>query len=209
MSWKFWKKTKAELTEDQRAALKRLVGEAKFELIPLDSAMAKAQALPPGAAVTVTASPSHGIEATFDLCETLAALGHEVTPHLSAHMTRDRATCRSCWSVHGSPASRGSSSSAATRRTRASSTTGFICCGRWTSSATRSPRSASQLPGRARRHRRRRLAPALTDKQRYATAMTTQMCFNPGPSRAGWQMRAAGITLPVHLGVPGSPSSRS
>ena len=91
MSWKFWKKTKAELTEDQRAALKRLVGEAKFELIPLDSAMAKAQALPPGAAVTVTASPSHGIEATFDLCETLAALGHEVTPHLSAHMTRDRA----------------------------------------------------------------------------------------------------------------------
>ena len=91
MSWMFWKKTKAELTEDQRAALKRLVGEAKYELIPLDSAMAKAAALPPGAAVTVTASPSHGIEATFDLCERLAARGHDVTPHLSAHLTRDRA----------------------------------------------------------------------------------------------------------------------
>ena len=32
MTWMFWKKTKAELTEDQRAALKRLVGEAKFEI---------------------------------------------------------------------------------------------------------------------------------------------------------------------------------
>ncbi len=91
MSWMFWKKAKAELTEDQRAALKRLVADAKYELIPLDSVMAKCEALPPGAAVTVTASPSHGIEATFDLCEALAARGHDVTPHLSAHMTRDRA----------------------------------------------------------------------------------------------------------------------
>ena len=45
---------------------------------------------------------------------------------------------------------------------------------------------------------------ALRDKQRYATAMTTQMCFNPG-AVARWlaRMRAAGITLPLHLGVPG------
>ena len=39
MSWKFRKKTKAALTEDQRAALKRLVAEARYELIPLDSVM--------------------------------------------------------------------------------------------------------------------------------------------------------------------------
>ena len=34
--------------------------------------------------------------------------------------------------------------------------------------------------------------------------MTTQMCFNPA-AVASWlaRMRAAGITLPVHLGVPG------
>jgi methylenetetrahydrofolate reductase (NADPH) len=34
--------------------------------------------------------------------------------------------------------------------------------------------------------------------------MTTQMCFNP-PAVASWlaRMRAAGVTLPVHLGVPG------
>ena len=91
MSWKFWKRKQAALTDDQRAALRRLVASAKYELIPLDSILAKAEALPEGAAVTVTASPSHGIEATFDLAEQLAARGHDVTPHLSAHMIRDRA----------------------------------------------------------------------------------------------------------------------
>ena len=90
MSWMFWKRKQAPLTDDQRAALRRLVASAKYELIPLDSILAKAEALPDGAAVTVTASPSHGIEATFDLAEQLAARGHDVTPHLSAHMIRDR-----------------------------------------------------------------------------------------------------------------------
>lgn len=91
MSWKFWKTKRATLTDDQRAALRRLVAQAKYELIPLESVIAKTEALPEGAAVTVTASPSHGIEATFDLSEALMARGHDVTPHLSAHMIRDRA----------------------------------------------------------------------------------------------------------------------
>src|SRR4051812_25356718 len=90
MSWKFWKKKPADLTDDQRAVLTRLVSTAKYELIPLDAILAKAEALPEGAAVTVTASPSHGIEATFELAEKLSARGHDVTPHLSAHMIRDR-----------------------------------------------------------------------------------------------------------------------
>jgi hypothetical protein len=55
MSWKFWKRKRAPLTDDQRAALTRLVSGAKYELIPLDSVVAKTEALPEGAAVTVTA----------------------------------------------------------------------------------------------------------------------------------------------------------
>src|ERR1041385_7702214 len=91
MSWKFWKRKRPPLTADQRDALRRLVQSAKYELIPLGSVITKAEALPPGSAVTVPASPSHGIEATFDIAEALAARGHDVTPHLSAHMIRDRA----------------------------------------------------------------------------------------------------------------------
>src|SRR5947209_18840605 len=92
MSWRFWKRRRASgLTEEQRAALKSLVADARYELIPLSNALERAAALPRGSQVTVTASPSHGIEATFDLAEAVATLGHDATPHLSAHMPRDRA----------------------------------------------------------------------------------------------------------------------
>src|SRR5262245_47040154 len=92
MSWTFWTRRRApSLTEEQRAALKAVVADAKYELIPLASAMEHAAALPPASQVTVTASPSHGIEATFDLADALPAKGHDVTPHISAHMLRDRA----------------------------------------------------------------------------------------------------------------------
>jgi methylenetetrahydrofolate reductase (NADH) len=44
----------------------------------------------------------------------------------------------------------------------------------------------------------------LREKQGIATAMTSQMSFNPG-AVAAWltRVRAEGITLPLHLGVPG------
>ena len=205
MSWKFWKKTKADLTEDQRAALKRLVGDAKFELIPLDSVMAKCEALPDGAAVTVTASPSHGIEATFDVCETLAARGHDVTPHLSAHMTRDRAHLQELLD----------------RAHAANITKVFVVGGDakdrgifhdglhllQAMDELGHPFTEVGIPSYPEGHEGIAddvLLQALKDKQRFATAMTTQMCFNPG-AVARWltQMRAAGIRLPLHLGVPG------
>ena len=205
MSWMFWKRTKAELTEDQRAALKRLVADAKYELIPLKTVMEKSEALPPGAAVTVTASPSHGIEATFDLCEALAVRGHDVTPHLAAHMTRDRAhlqelldRARSAgiskvFVVGGDAKDRGEFHDGLTLL-RAMDELGH-------------PFTEVGVPSYPEGHvaiSDEVLLQALHDKQRYATAMTTQMCFNP-PAVASWlaRMRAAGVTLPVHLGVPG------
>src|SRR5262245_40022157 len=75
----------------RRIALVGLLRSPRFELIPLRDAIERAEALPPSSATTVTASPSHGIEATIDLCEALSRLGHEATPHLAAHMFRDRA----------------------------------------------------------------------------------------------------------------------
>lgn len=205
MSWMFWRKRRAELAEDQQAALKRLVADAKFELIPLDSVMAKAEALPAGAAVTVTASPSHGIEATFDVCEALAAKGHDVTPHLSAHMTRDRAhlqelldRARSAgitkvFVVGGDAKDRGEFHNGL-MLLQAMDELGhpFIEIG-----VPSYPEGHADIADDV-------LLQALKDKQRYATAMTTQMCFNPR-AVAAWltRMRGEGITLPLHLGVPG------
>jgi methylenetetrahydrofolate reductase (NADPH) len=205
MRWKFWKTTRVALTEDQRAALKRLVADAKYELIPLSSALDKAAALPPGAAVTVTASPSHGIEATFDLCETLAGRGHDVTPHLSAHMIRDRghladlldrargAGISRAFVVGGDAKDKGEFHDGLSLL-RAMDELGH-------------PFAEVGVPSYPEGHATisdEVLLQALKDKQRFATAMTTQMCFNPGAVSA-WlgRMRAAGVTLPLHLGVPG------
>jgi methylenetetrahydrofolate reductase (NADPH) len=48
------------------------------------------------------------------------------------------------------------------------------------------------------------LLAALKEKQKIATSMTTQMCFNP-TALTSWlaRMRSEGVTLPVHLGVAG------
>ena len=48
------------------------------------------------------------------------------------------------------------------------------------------------------------LLAALIEKQRYASYMATQMCFNPD-AITSWvgELRSQGVTLPIHLGVPG------
>jgi len=206
MSWRFWRRRQAtSLTEEQRAALKGLVADAKYELIPLASALDRAAALPPGSQVTVTASPSHGIEATFDLAEAVAARGHDVTPHMSAHMLRDRAHLaellerarssglRRVFVVGGDARDRGElHDGMMVLRAMADLGHPFEEIG-----VPCYPEGHPDIPDD-------RLLEALREKQRFANAMTSQMSFNPG-AVAGWltRIRAEGITLPLHLGVPG------
>ena len=70
-------------------ALTRVLATPTFELIPLKGAMDHAAFLPPGARVSVTASPIKGIDATVALCEQLQAAGFQAVPHLAARMVRD------------------------------------------------------------------------------------------------------------------------
>jgi methylenetetrahydrofolate reductase (NADPH) len=205
MNWTFWKRKRAPLTADERAALRRLVAQAKYELIPLESVIAKAEALPAGSAVTVTASPSHGIEATFDIAEALQARGHDVTPHLSAHMIRDRAHLQELLD----------------RARAAGMTKAFVVGGDARDKGVfhdgvmllqaidelGHPFTEIGVPSYPEGHPDIAdgvLLAALKEKQKIATSMTTQMCFNPAALMT-WlaRMRSEGITLPVHLGVPG------
>lgn len=205
MSWWFWSRRRVELSEGERAALKRLVGEARYELIPLKSVDAACEALPSGASVTVTASPSHGIEATLELSETLAARGHDVTPHLSAHMIRDQAHLaelldraraaglRRAFVIGGDTKDPGGFPDAlALLRAMDACGHPFEEIG-----VAAYPEGHSEIPDDV-------LLRSLEDKQPFAQAMTTQMCFNP-KALVAWlgQARARGITLPLHLGVPG------
>jgi methylenetetrahydrofolate reductase (NADPH) len=206
MAWTWWRRRRAGgLTEEQRAALKRLVAEPRFELIPLRNALEKAEALPARSAVTVTASPSHGIEATFDLAEALAAQGHEATPHLSAHMIRDRAHLgelldraraagfTSAFVVGGDARDRGEfHDGVSLLRAIHEAGNPFGSIG-----VPAYPEGHGDIPDDV-------VARALREKQPLAQHLTTQMCFDPGAVMS-WiaRIRRDGITLPVHLGTPG------
>jgi methylenetetrahydrofolate reductase (NADPH) len=205
MNWKLWKRKRAALTEDQRAALNQLVAQAKYELIPLDSVLAKSEALPDGASVTVTASPSHGIEATFDICEALAARGHDVTPHISAHMIRDRAHLQELLDRARSASITKAFVVGGDTRDRGEFHDGLMLLR--TIDELGHPFTEIGVPSYPEGHPDIAddvLLATLKEKQKFATAMTTQMCFNPG-ALATWlsRMRSEGVTLPVHLGVPG------
>lgn len=63
----------------------------RYEILPFDGVEDEVFAhLPPGSKVTLTASPTKGLEATLAVAEALAPRGYAVVPHLSARLVRDR-----------------------------------------------------------------------------------------------------------------------
>ncbi len=74
-----------------RATVRRLLTHARYEVLPTPSTEAKVlDAVPPTTAVTITASPSRGLEQTLATAERLAAQGYAVVPHLAARMVTGR-----------------------------------------------------------------------------------------------------------------------
>jgi len=64
--------------------------QARFEIIPMKGVDEQVDHLPPGAVVTVTASPTKGLGPTIELARELVGRGHRVVPHLSARLVRSR-----------------------------------------------------------------------------------------------------------------------
>ena len=64
----------------------------RYEVIPVDGVEDKVVAhVPHEVKVTVTASPTKGLDTTLEVSEHLAAAGYQVVPHLSARLVRDGA----------------------------------------------------------------------------------------------------------------------
>ena len=204
--WPFGTREEASLSKEQRAALRAVVANAKYELIPLKNVRDQAAALPPRSRATVTASPQHGIETTLDVSEFVAGLGHEVTPHLSAHMIRDRAHLKDlldrartiglkhAFIVGGDAKDSGGEFHNGLALLRAMNEVGH-------------PFEDIGVPSYPEGHvdiADDVLMQALKDKQQYAKQTTTQMSFNPG-AVSSWveKIRGEGVTLPIYLGVPG------
>ncbi|HET9436026.1 MAG TPA: methylenetetrahydrofolate reductase, partial [Candidatus Limnocylindrales bacterium] len=195
---------RSRLDDTGRAALIRVLGEPTFELIPLKNADDQAGHLPAGATVSVTASPAKGLMATAELSLRLHERGLRVVPHLSARLTRDRrellaflaplrdAGIDRLFVVGGDPEEPGDYPDAlSVLREMADldvlpAEVGIGCY----------PQGHPFIPDAA-------LEAALAAKAPFASYMTTQLCFDP-MAIATWieGRRAAGITLPIKLGIP-------
>ncbi|HSL97851.1 MAG TPA: methylenetetrahydrofolate reductase [Candidatus Deferrimicrobiaceae bacterium] len=186
-------------------ALARLLAAPTWELIPLKNALDQASHLPPGATVSVTASPAKGMAATVDLAVELERDGFRAVPHLAARLIRDTRELHSildrmadrgidrAFVIGGDPTEPGEFGDAlALLRAMADmgrlpAEIGIGCY----------PQGHPLIADDA-------LLQALRDKAPFASYMTTQMCFDPKAlERFLAERRAEGIALPVKLGVPG------
>jgi methylenetetrahydrofolate reductase (NADPH) len=195
----------ARLSTSSRAALADLLRAPTFELIPLRDAIDRAAHLPAGATVSITASPTKGLEATVDLACRLQLAGFVAVPHLSGRMVRDRAQLRDLvagladggvtrvFVVGGDEKEPGAYvDGLALLRELAEVGHPFERIG-----IPAYPQGHAFIPDAA-------LLAALRAKAAFAHYMTTQLCFDPA-AIASWlaARRAEGLSLPVHVGVPG------
>lgn len=194
-----------ELTPRQREAIRRVVANAEFELIPMSNVLEQVAYLPAGAGVSVTASPVNPLEDTLDVAAELRHRGFDVVPHLSARRTQDRAhlarllariedlEIRRIFVVGGDAADRGDFPDAGSLL-RAIDDIGVDLDGIGIAAYPEGHHVFDDETARL----------ALHDKQPFASWMTTQMCFD-GEAIASWlgKMRADGIELPAVIGVPG------
>jgi methylenetetrahydrofolate reductase (NADPH) len=193
-------------------ALQALVAEMHYEIVPMKSIEQAIADLPPAAHVSVTCSPARGIGATQEYTERLRQLGHHAIPHLAARMVESADEVKQL---------------AAWLREEAIDEV-FVIAG--DAPEPHGPYEGSQAlvrdlldadPGVSRigyagyPDGHALIEPSVIAEQLHAkhelirsagvaSWISTQMCFDQSKIRA-WLVaqRAAGITSPVRLGVPG------
>ena len=188
-------------------AASTLLFHPRFEVIPTDSIEASVLAwIPREVTVTVTASPSKGLEATVGLAERLRGHGYRVVPHISARLVVDEAHLQDI----------------VNRLTACGIDDIFVPAGDADPPAGCFENALSLLVqldslGRPFTHMGITGYPeshpsidddvtvqAMWDKRHYATYIVSNMCFDAATLRR-WikRIRARGVTLPLYLGMAG------
>ncbi len=193
------------MSASEAEALARILSTPTFELIPLKNAMDHAAFLPPGARVSVTASPIKGIESTVALCEQLQGAGFRAVPHLSARMVRDRAHLTDLLASLEGAGVEGAFVVGGDAKTHGEYPDGLSLLRGMNEIGHRL--AAIGIPCYPQGHpfiADDPLLDALREKAAFASYMTTQLCFEPA-AVASWLAlrRSEAITLPVHVGIPG------
>ncbi len=189
-----------------------LVRDLRFELVPMKSVEGAVIDLPPASRVSVTCSPAKGTAATVELTERLLADGHGVVPHLAARLITGpeevaelarwiRSTgIESIFVIAGDAETAAGPYTGAVEflRDLLGHDTGLTHIG-----VTGYPDGHALIDDAT-------LTDALHAKQALLAeagvggSVTTQMCFDAARINS-WlaSEQARGLTLPVHLGLPG------
>lgn len=188
------------------ATLARLLENARYEVLPTASTEEKVlEHLPRDRTVTVTASPSKGLEATLDLAERLAGHGYPTVPHLAARMVSGRDELAEI-----------------AERLRGKGITSVFVPGGDAEAvgdypdalalledlkALGSPFAHVGITGYPESHPTIHddlTVQSMWDKRRYATHIVSNLTFDPAVVR-DWirRLRARGVTMPLLLGIPG------
>jgi methylenetetrahydrofolate reductase (NADPH) len=184
----------------------RLLENARYEVLPTATIEDKLlEHVPVERTITVTASPSKGLEPTLDLTERLIGHGYVAIPHLAARMVRDKDELSEiCDRLTGKGISRifvpgGDADPPGAYPDALSMLEELAALG--------NPFAHVGITGYPESHPT--IADDLTiqsmwDKRRYATHVVSNLTFDPSVL-TNWvrRMRSRGITMPLLLGVPG------
>jgi len=191
-------------TTDGAAAL---LADPRYELMPFDSFEEQVTHLPDGAEITITASPTQGLEATIEWTEWAAGRGYDLIPHVAARYVRDDDHLDEI----------------ATRLEEVGVTDVFVPGGDREEPVGEFESAHDLLlalerlghdfdevgiTGYPEGHdflSEETLAEAMAEKAPHATYLTTQLCYDP-EAIVDWIERVRndrGIDLPVEVGIPG------
>lgn len=184
-----------------------LLRHLRYEVIPTATIEEKILAsVPRDITVTVTASPSKGLDPTFTLAERLAGHGYRVVPHISARLVRDEVHLKeivdrlTSIGVDDIFVPAGDSASPAGKYDGALTLlTDLTALGR--------PFARIGITGYPESHPAIDddiVVQAMWDKRVHATYIVSNMCFAPKVLMA-WlhRVRRRGVTLPILLGLAG------
>jgi methylenetetrahydrofolate reductase (NADPH) len=189
-----------------KATMVRLLENARFEVLPTASIVDQVvEALPPGSTVTVTASPTKGLEDTLATSEKLVEGGFEVVPHLAARMVSGRTELEEIVArLRGRGVTRvfvpgGDAEAVGDYADALALLEDLVALDR--------PFQHVGVTGYPEAHPTisdDMTIQAMWDKRRYATHVVSNLTFDPALV-AHWvhRLRLRGITMPLLVGVPG------
>jgi methylenetetrahydrofolate reductase (NADPH) len=193
--------------ESNARALAELLRRPRYEVLPLDGIEEElAAVVGREVTVTVTGSPSRGLDATLELSERLARRGYVVVPHLPARLVRDRAHMNEVLD----------------RLLAAGARRLFVPAGDATAPAGEFDGAAELLGAMGRRRAEfeeigitgypeshhlisdEETIRSMFEKAEMATEIVSQICFD-ARTISGWirNVRARGTGLPIWIGLPG------